>query len=128
MALEHASSPHRRGRSPHARALRALSAEIFRVSEPQAPAVPAGCGRLGSRSPTSTLEPELRRLGVARALLDAAVRWAAGANARSVALLVTCSQTAAERLYERAGFEPDGAPEPLRPGSSLLVQPMRLDL
>ena len=72
--------------------------------------------------------PSHRRLGAGRLLLDAVIRWAKAANVRSLALGVTCGDTPAMRLYVRAGFKPAGAPEPLRPGSTLLAQPMRLDL
>ena len=72
--------------------------------------------------------PEVRGLGVGRMLLDGAVHWAAGEGVRLLVLSVTYGASAAERLYERAGFEPSGAREPLRAGSDLQVQPMQLAL
>jgi GNAT superfamily N-acetyltransferase len=72
--------------------------------------------------------PPFRRLGVGRMLLAAATAWARASNARSLALSVTCGSVPAERLYTAAGFTPAGAPEPIRPGSPLLVQPMQLEL
>ena len=72
--------------------------------------------------------PEHRGRGVARMLLDAVVAWAREAGARYLVLDVTCGDTAARRLYVRAGFDPWGDPEPLRPGSRLLKQRMRLAL
>jgi ribosomal protein S18 acetylase RimI-like enzyme len=72
--------------------------------------------------------PEARGLGCGAMLLDAVVRWARGANARHVLLNVTCGDTPALRLYTRAGFIPAGDPVPLRRGSAILAQPMRLDL
>ena len=72
--------------------------------------------------------PEGRGLGCGSLLLGAVVAWAREAEARSVVLGVTCGDTPARRLYSRAGFVPVGEPEPLRPGSTLLSQPMRLDL
>lgn len=72
--------------------------------------------------------PETRGLGCGSMLLDAMVTWAGDAGARSVVLSVTCGDTPAKRLYSQAGFEPVGDPEPLRPGSTLLSQRMRLDL
>jgi ribosomal protein S18 acetylase RimI-like enzyme len=72
--------------------------------------------------------PESRGLGVGAMLLDAVVAWAREVKARRVVLSVTCGDTAARRLYERAGFTPSGDPEPLRDGSPLLAQPMRLVL
>jgi ribosomal protein S18 acetylase RimI-like enzyme len=72
--------------------------------------------------------PQARSRGCGSALVGAVVAWAREANAKSVALRVTCGDRAARRLYERAGFEPVGDPEPLRPGSTALAQPMILDL
>lgn len=72
--------------------------------------------------------PESRGLGCGAMLLDAIVAWARDVGARSVTLSATCGDTPAMRLYLRAGFRPDGDPEPLRSGSALLAQPMRLDL
>ena len=72
--------------------------------------------------------PETRGLGCGAMLLDEVVRWARDAGARNVLLRVTCGDTAAGRLYARAGFAPVGEPEPIRPGSALLAQPMRLEL
>jgi GNAT superfamily N-acetyltransferase len=72
--------------------------------------------------------PEFRGAGVGRMLLRTVVGWARARNASSVCLKVTCGDTPAARLYTREGFEPEGKTEPLRPGSSLDVQPMRLPL
>jgi len=72
--------------------------------------------------------PRGRGLGCGAMLLDAVVAWAREARARRVMLSVTCGNTPAMRLYLRAGFQPVGDPEPLRAGSTLLAQPMRLDL
>jgi GNAT superfamily N-acetyltransferase len=72
--------------------------------------------------------PENRGRGVAAALLHDAIQWAKARDARFVELGVTCGDTPAVRLYTRAGFKPVGPPEPLRPGSALLSQPMRLSI
>jgi GNAT superfamily N-acetyltransferase len=72
--------------------------------------------------------PEARGHGVAAAILDAAIAWARGRNARSMQLGVVCGNDKARRLYERAGFSAIGAPEPQRPGSSRMEQKMQLDL
>ena len=72
--------------------------------------------------------PDFRRLGVGRKLLGAVTDWVASVNAHFIVLSVACGDTPATRLYASAGFEPFGVPEPLRPGSKLLVQPMQLDL
>jgi GNAT superfamily N-acetyltransferase len=72
--------------------------------------------------------PRARGLGCGAMLLDAIIGWAREARARSVMLSVTRGNTPATHLYLRASFQPAGDPEPLRAGSALLVQPMRLDL
>lgn len=72
--------------------------------------------------------PEHRGRGIARMLLDVVVAWAREAGACHVALDVTCGDSSAMRLYTQAGFRPSGDPQPLRPGSPLLKQPMRLVL
>jgi ribosomal protein S18 acetylase RimI-like enzyme len=74
------------------------------------------------------IHPSFRRMGLGRQLLDAAIDWARAQKADYVDLGVTCGDSAARRLYERAGFVPIGAPEPLRPGSQTMAQPMRLRL
>lgn len=72
--------------------------------------------------------PEARGHGVAAAILDAALAWARGRNARAMQLGVVCGNDAARRLYERAGFRAVGEPEPQRPGSSRMEQQMQLVL
>ena len=74
------------------------------------------------------VDPGSRDLGLGRMLLEALVAWATAASAREVRLGVTVGNDAATRLYTRAGFLPVGQPEPLRPGSHLRSQSMRLDL
>jgi len=59
------------------------------------------------------VDPRYRRRGVARALVDQAVRWAAERRAREVILWVADQNTAAHRLYERLGFRPTGERQPL---------------
>jgi len=72
--------------------------------------------------------PEARGQGVARALLDEALRWATARGAQAIQLGVTCTNADAVCLYERAGFVEAGVREPLRPGSALMEQRMRLTL
>jgi|SRR5215831_2209507 len=72
--------------------------------------------------------PPHRGVGAGQMLLRAVIAWAKGRNVSFLDLGVTCGNSPARRLYERAGFKPRGAPEPLRAGSDLLVQPMRLGL
>jgi ribosomal protein S18 acetylase RimI-like enzyme len=89
-------------------------------------------GRIESTTPDLAhlyqmwVSPNHRGLGAGRRLLDAVITWARAANVSYLALVVTCGDSPALRLYLRAGFQPIGAPEPLRPGSDVLAQPMRL--
>jgi GNAT superfamily N-acetyltransferase len=68
--------------------------------------------------------PSHSGLGAGHRLLEAVIAWARAQNAFYLDLGVTCGESPAWRLYERAGFKPMGAPQPLRPGSQLLGQPM----
>jgi ribosomal protein S18 acetylase RimI-like enzyme len=72
--------------------------------------------------------PTHRRFGVGKMLIEAAIQWARAAHAQQVALDVTCENASAVRLYSRAGFAPVGDPKPLRAGSALRSQSMRLVL
>ena len=72
--------------------------------------------------------PEGRGQGVAALLLAEAAGWARSRGARSMELGVIEGNEAARRLYERAGFIPAGAPQPVRPGDTRLEQMMRLAL
>lgn len=76
--------------------------------------------------------PHARGVGAGSALLHAATVWSRGAGARSLRLGVTWNDggkdSAAVRMYRRAGFEPVGPAEPLRPGSAIMSQPMVLAL
>lgn len=72
--------------------------------------------------------PNYRGFGAGQMLLEVVIAWARAANVCYLALGVTCGDSSAMRLYLRAGFKPVGGPEPLRPGSELLAQPMRLAL
>lgn len=71
------------------------------------------------------VSPLFRGSGLARNLLTTAMQWATLHGARAMILGVTCGDTPARKLYESAGFEPIGVPEPLRPGSEFEVQTMK---
>lgn len=87
-------------------------------------------GRIDARSPEVAhlfqmwVAPSARRQGIGARLLDAVVRWARAAGAGQLLLSVTRGDTPAARLYARAGFVPAGEPEPIRPGSETLAQPL----
>lgn len=97
---------------------------------------PAGLswGRIEPEQPETAhvyqvwVAPEARGRGAGRLLLESVLVWAKGQGVGAVELNVTCGDRPARRLYDRAGFVPFGAPEPIRPGSELLEQPMRLEL
>jgi GNAT superfamily N-acetyltransferase len=97
---------------------------------------PAGLawGRIEESSPKVAnlyqmwVAPEYRRLGAGQMLLEAVIDWAREVNAHQLALGVTLGDTPAMRLYKRAGFQPVGEPQPLRPGSDLMGQKMLLVL
>lgn len=72
--------------------------------------------------------PSHRGAGAGRRLVETVIAWARVRNVSSVDLGVTCGDSPARRLYERAGFKPIGEPQPLRAGSKLAAQPMRLPL
>ena len=72
--------------------------------------------------------PEWRGQGVAAALLRQAVAWAEARGAHALQLGVNCANEAAVALYLRHGFEAVGAPYPMREGTLLLEQTMRLGL
>jgi len=65
---------------------------------------------------------------VARALIDQAVGWAAERRAHEVILWVADHNTAARRLYERIGFQPTGARQPLPSNPGRTESLLRLSL
>jgi GNAT superfamily N-acetyltransferase len=97
---------------------------------------PAGLawGRIDAFSPDVAvlyqmwIAPSHRGMGAGKMLLEAVIAWARERNASFLELGVTCGNSPARRLHERAGFKPIGEPQPLRPTSQLLAQSMRLPL
>ena len=104
------------------------------VAEIGADAIGLAWGRIEPSEPEVAklyqmwVDPKFRRLGAGQMLLQAVIGWARDANARYLALGVTCGDSPAIRLYSGAGFKPIGEPEPLRPGCELLAQSMQLEL
>lgn len=74
------------------------------------------------------VDPELRRHGIGRALVDAAMEWARDAGARRAELWVAEGNAAAESLYGSIGFSPTGEAEPLRHGSDIRVKKLAVQL
>ncbi len=54
------------------------------------------------------LQPEYRGRGLGRALLNHAIHWARDRGCRSIVLDTSTAMTAAQRLYESAGFARTG--------------------
>lgn len=78
-------------------------------------------------------DPAARGRGLAGEVLDALVAWCRtpdrpGASYDEVRLHVTEGNDAARRLYAGRGFAPTGTWEPLREGSPLRIEELRLDL
>ena len=69
-----------------------------------------------------------RGSGIGRALLKRIELWANELQLKSLSLAVTISNPEAVSLYQSTSFTPSGAPEPLREGCKLLIQPMVLEL
>jgi len=67
-------------------------------------------------------------VGCGARLVEAAVDWARERKVQSIHLRVTCGDTAAVRLHQRAGFQSFGHPERCDHAPFELAQPMRLDL
>jgi ribosomal protein S18 acetylase RimI-like enzyme len=74
------------------------------------------------------VDPRYRRRGVARVLVDQAVRWAAERQTREVILWVADQNTAARRLYEQLGFRPTGERQPLPSNPARTESLLRLPL
>ncbi|MGH8855729.1 MAG: GNAT family N-acetyltransferase [Telluria sp.] len=74
------------------------------------------------------MAPQWRGQGVAGTLLRAAIAWAGARGARAVELGVNCANPAAIGLYARAGFVTVSSPYPMREGTTLMEQRMRLTL
>ena len=74
------------------------------------------------------VDPRHRRQGVARALVDLVVGWAAERQASEVVLWVADQNDAARRLYERLGFRPTGERQPLPSNPARGESRMRLPL
>jgi len=78
----------------------------------------------GSRMVVSMwVAPEMRERGIGRAILDAVLAEAAGSTIR---LWVADGNSAARRLYERAGFVDTGVRAPLRSGAALMKSQLAL--
>jgi ribosomal protein S18 acetylase RimI-like enzyme len=75
------------------------------------------------------VDPQHRRRGAGRALVDEVVRWGrALPEARRLLLAATISNPAAIALYERCGFADTGERMPLRDGSSISTMLMERPL
>lgn len=68
--------------------------------------------------------PAARGCGAAKAMLAYIEQWALGKGCDSLALSVNTQNDAALKLYESFAFVAQGPLEPLRPGSSIMIQSM----
>ena len=104
------------------------------VAEVESQPIGLAWGRIEKSDPAvanlyqAWVHPNYRRLGVGKLLLEAVITWAISKQTHWLELGVTCGDSPAMRLYTRAGFEPVGQPQPIRPGAQLLGQHMRLKL
>lgn len=74
------------------------------------------------------VSPSQRGKGIAKSFLDEIRVWARARGCELLALSVTTNNNAAVGLYSSAGFVPTGRPTELRAGSTLMVQPMVMEL
>jgi len=74
------------------------------------------------------VDPAHRRRGLALALIDRAMGWAAERHADEVILWVADQNAAARRLYEQIGFRPTGERQPLPSDPTRSESLMRLPL
>jgi ribosomal protein S18 acetylase RimI-like enzyme len=72
------------------------------------------------------VSPERRKARIARALIDAVLRWSRDHGAQSVELWVTVTNEAARRLYLRSGFRETGVRQALPSDPSIEEVEMRL--
>lgn len=72
--------------------------------------------------------PEARGRGIGRKMVETVIAWATQRGADVLELGVTTTNLAAVQLYTNLSFVPIGEPAPLRHGSDLLSQEMRLNL
>ena len=104
------------------------------VAEMQGEPIGLAWGRIDPSNPNVAVlyqmwvAPSRRGVGAGQMLLEAVIAWATLRKASFLHLGVTCGNSPARRFYERAGFQPIGEPQPLRPESKLLAQSMRLTL
>lgn len=67
------------------------------------------------------VDPEFRRVGVGRLLIDSIAAWAKGRGMRELKLMVTSVNHAAIAFYERMGFRMSGKTEPY-PNDAAITQ------
>jgi GNAT superfamily N-acetyltransferase len=74
------------------------------------------------------VSPTARRRGIGVQLLDAVVAWARDRALGVVELAVTDAVPGARAFYDRCGFQPAGAPEPLSEDPSRIETTMTLSV
>jgi GNAT superfamily N-acetyltransferase len=90
--------------------------------------------RIEQKEPTVThlfqmwVAPEFRGHGIGSGILQKSIDWARTRGTNVITLGVTIGNSPARRLYEGHNFLPSGELEPLRPGATLNVAVMQLQL
>jgi ribosomal protein S18 acetylase RimI-like enzyme len=64
------------------------------------------------------IDPEVRRRGLGRQLVDAAIAWARPRGAEDLRLWVDATNPSAVEFYRALGFEPTGEKQPVREGAT----------
>jgi ribosomal protein S18 acetylase RimI-like enzyme len=72
--------------------------------------------------------PEFRGKSIGKTLLEEAISWAVSKRISELVLHVATCNISALRMYENIGFLSFGRQEPLRQGSTIMVQPMKMNL
>jgi len=67
----------------------------------------AGSGSRSGQIVTIDIDPDYRRLGLGRRMLEAAEAWLAASRNRTVRLQVAVNNESALRFYDRMGYLPD---------------------
>lgn len=74
------------------------------------------------------VSPNFRGLGIGKELLHTVIAWGKSQCAKTIELDVTSGNSPARNLYSAVGFIAVGETEPLRPGSNLVSQKMKLEI
>lgn len=85
-------------------------------------------GNAGPMLVSMFVEPTARRAGVGLALIESVCAWARSCGTDHITLWVGCGNDPALALYQKCGFRPTGATQPLEHTPSLTERQMIRDL